>query len=349
MIPNTVTQIDTYAFYGCTKALIGFESNALPTTLGSSWYSSEAAYYLNVKQFAILGDALYVIFNDDTAVFAKYYGSATEYQILETVEGISVTAIASNAFRNNTTIESVTIPDTVTQINAYAFYGCSALKSITIPKNITAIGKYAFYNCTNVEEIAFNAISMDDLAYENYVFYNNGKNTEGISVTIGAEVTKIPAYLFRSAHDDSYNPKITSIVFAENSVCESIGGCSFYGLDYLTTIIIPESVASIASNAMSYCSKLTIGFEAAEAPETLGSYWNADSGYYLNVKEFVIYDDATYVITNDGKAILARYFGTATQYEILEEVKNNIKGGANWRIRMCYEEVIKHLKTFLNA
>lgn len=35
--------------------------------------------------------------------------------------------------------------------------------------------------------------------------------------------------------------------------------------------------------------------------------------------------------------------------EILEEVKNNIKGGENWYIHMCYEEVIKHLKSFLNA
>jgi hypothetical protein len=71
-------------------------------------------------------------------------------------------------------------------------------------------------------------------------------------------------------------------------------------LNELTTIIIPQTVTSIASHAMSYCAKLTIGFEATELPTTLGDSWNSGSGYYLNVKEFVVYDDATYVTTNDG-------------------------------------------------
>jgi len=105
----------------------------------------------------------------------------------------------------------------------YAFKAQTQIKGITIPEGITVIGRSAFYNCTNVEEIYFNAVEMNNLNSSNQVFTNAGKNTQGIDVVIGKNVTKIPSSLFESVYQNSdFQPKITSVEFETGSRCKSI-------------------------------------------------------------------------------------------------------------------------------
>lgn len=52
------------------------------------------------------------------------------------------------AFANCTSLEEITLPDTVTAINASAFRGCSGLKKIVLPSGLKTIGNGAFYNCS---------------------------------------------------------------------------------------------------------------------------------------------------------------------------------------------------------
>ena len=48
----------------------------------------------------------------------------------------SVTAIESNAFKGNTSIVEVTIPEGVETIGTSAFQGCSQIKMITLPSTL---------------------------------------------------------------------------------------------------------------------------------------------------------------------------------------------------------------------
>jgi len=123
---------------------------------------------------------------------------------------------------------------------------------------------------------------MADLSSDSNAFTNAGLSTkDGITVIIGAKVTKIPAYLFYSL-----KANITSVVFEENSVCKSIGTYAFYECN-LTSITIPLSVTSIEKRAFDNCNKLnTVIFKQTYS-------WTVDT---LSNKEFSyadLYDPST--------------------------------------------------------
>ena len=194
-IPASVSQIGVSAFQNCYSL-----TSAGPIGGG---YSYEFGWTEKIPNSAFTGCS-----NMTSAVIPE-----------------GITSIGSEAFRW-CGLTSVTLPESLTSIGSSAFNGCS-LTSITIPENVTSIGNSAFINCRKLEKIIFNATSMGDLAAKNQVFQYAGSSGNGITVMIGANVTKIPAYLFNPYNSSSYAPKITNVVFAEGSVCESLGASAF--------------------------------------------------------------------------------------------------------------------------
>ena len=175
----------------------------------------------------------------------------------------SVTSIGDSAFSECTGLTSITIPDGVTSIGERAFHSCTSLTSITIPENVTGIGVSAFNNCTGLTEINFNATNMPDLASGNFVFYIAGQDSTGITVNIGENVTRIPAYLFNVSSSSRYSPKITTVNFVGNNKCTEIGSYAFHFCTSLISITIPASVTSIGDYAFGECASLTeINFNA---------------------------------------------------------------------------------------
>ena len=111
------------------------------------------------------------ILSDNTyAISGIKDNTVTSITIPDRIYGFPVTKISENAFKDNLTLISVQIPDSLksigksafknctaltelsisadselTSIEADAFYGCTNLKSIYIPKNVNFIGSFAFY------------------------------------------------------------------------------------------------------------------------------------------------------------------------------------------------------------
>jgi hypothetical protein len=96
-----------------------------------------------------------IIFNDAGNKVIGYDGEFANVVIPEMNNGIKVTKIASKAFYNNKTIESVVIGDNVTHIGMKAFANCVNLKSIVIGDSVKVIYSYAFFGCNNIEDIDF--------------------------------------------------------------------------------------------------------------------------------------------------------------------------------------------------
>ena len=76
-----------------------------------------------------------------------YTGSATSVTVPDTYDGKNVTAILPEAFKDNTTMTSVTIGNNVTTIGASAFENCDALTTVNFGSGVTTINAKAFYDC----------------------------------------------------------------------------------------------------------------------------------------------------------------------------------------------------------
>ena len=138
IIPNSVTRIGDYAFYGCS----GLTSITIPnsvTSIGSCAFSGCS------------GLTSVTIGNGVTSIGYRAFSGCSGLTSV-TIPN-SVTSIGYSAFSGCSGLTSVTIPNSVTSIGNYAFKGCSGLTSVTIPNSVTSIGERAFENCSAIKEV----------------------------------------------------------------------------------------------------------------------------------------------------------------------------------------------------
>lgn len=256
-IPESVTSIGGYAFWNCTAlkkikfnavALNGF--SAKNYVFGNAGHEAAGIKVTVGAEVTVLPSYLFCPDNTTDAYYPKV--TSVEFE-----EGSKCTDISVCVFERCASLESIVIPDSVTSIGAYAFCNCTSLKSINIPESLTSIGGYAFWRCIALEEIKFNAVALNDFGSKNYVFAYAGQDTDGTKVTIGANVTKLPAYLFCPSNATlAYYPKITNVVFEEGSVCTEIHGSAFEICQELESVTLPNSITSIGSYAFCNCPSL---------------------------------------------------------------------------------------------
>ncbi len=155
VIPNSVTSIGNSAFRDCT----GLTSITIPdsvTSIGSCAFSGctelKTVYYSGTLEqwFAIN------MSSNPCENGADLYLNNTKLEGSITIPN-SFTSIGSYAFSGCTGLTSITIPNSVTSIDSRAFYGCTGLTSITIPDSVTSIGEDAFLGCTGLTSITIPA------------------------------------------------------------------------------------------------------------------------------------------------------------------------------------------------
>ena len=298
-IPESVTDIYGSAFEGCTN-LTDITIPSSVTHVGSGVFSgctslTEIEVATDNSSYASVNGVLYD--KDKTTIICYPTGKKDKsYKIID-----GATSIGSSAFEDNTSLTSVTIPNSVTQIGYGAFEDCTSLIGVTLPSSVTSIGRHAFYRCISLK-----------------------------SITIPNSVTNICKEAF------SYCTSLTSINILDGVT--NIEESGFEGCKSLTDITIPGSLTSIGRWAFRGCASLT-GVTIPSSvtgigDEAFGYYWDENNGYIKNDNFKIIYTKNTaghrYAVENgftdeacliteelsDGTLKIDQYAGNDKKYVI---------------------------------
>lgn len=146
-----------------------------------------------------------------------------------------VTTIGSEAFIGCTSIESVSLPDTLKSIGESAFEN-TELTEITIPDSVTVIGQYAFRGAS-IQSITLSE-ALTGISYGCF------ENAELQEIILPDSVRSIGGYAFR-------NSTLSKITMSQNLT--SIGYCAFEDCRKLTSVTLPEKVEIIDTGAFKNC------------------------------------------------------------------------------------------------
>lgn len=210
-------------------------------------------------------------FDATTGTIKKYNGNDTVVVIPPTISSWPVTKIGEDAFQDNTTITSVTIPDSVTEIGANAFAGCTNLtivnyagdwSNLTIQSGNPAV-EDAAKDAANEQLFDFEFILNNTaVVVTNYKCKGTAADVTIPSRYKGKPVTAINNAAFP-------NSAVTSVTIPDSIT--SIPDAAFVNCSKLTNISIPNSVTYIGFSAFSSCTSL----KSITLPSSLSTIGNS--------------------------------------------------------------------------
>lgn len=268
-IPNGVEMIEEYAVDGCDSLTSIVIPNSV-THIGAGAFSSRNLNKIDMSSNieSVDGGAFeYTAYYDDQNNWDNgvlYIGSALikadheltgVYSIKE-----STRVVATAAFADCGSLNSVYIPDGVVAINNSAFYNCSSIRSIIIPATVTTIGNGAF-QCTNLSSVY---IQGANVTVGDFAFYDSGNNT----VIFCCSTTKFGDYNytkkyyvdkmvsvknFKDLYDSDYDWDNTVLYsFIANESCTYYSGGECWNFNYIFdenyNLVESQKIDSVSDN-----------------------------------------------------------------------------------------------------
>ncbi len=305
---NTVKSVGDYAFSGCTY----LDSLTFGSAVGSvGAYACSGCSMLGTVTFssspAEIGDHAFegctvlstVNLSDKVTKIGEYAFSGCTNLTAVTVPA-SVVPFGASALSGCTSLTTATLNGAFTTLGNYAFSGCTVLSTVTLPVSVTAIGSYSFQGCVGLESLSLPDYLVD---LGSYVFSGCTKLTgmtlpdtvasigEGAfsgcssmtSITVGDSNSA-----FSSEDGVLFNKTQTSILKypaaksgTAYEIPESVATVSseaFPGCTLLTSVTVPASVTYLGSGAFSGCTSLnTIYYNSTNALDISSDIWPAES------------------------------------------------------------------------
>lgn len=235
-----------------------------------------------------------------------YSGLGGEVFIPDSIGDLPVTLIDRQAFKGNTQIHSISIPDSVTEIEyqafgncvnlttvdfgigikvvgSSAFYGCSSLQDVVLPSGVEEIGYHSFSDCTSLESIEIPSSVQQCIGAIygctnlNEINVNEG-NTNYISVA-GVVFNYDQTELIQLPGGRKGRYQVPETV--EVIQTSALRGCS-----QLSSIIIPDSLMTIESASFWSCDNLTNIYMLGNAPSYSG--WGG-AGPFSYIPNAIVY------------------------------------------------------------
>ena len=224
-----------------------------------------------INGYSVGAVALY----SDSTLYLKSIFISSGITSIERVQGYSletisipstVTSIGDHAFDSCWAVRSLSIPNGVTKLGGWVFYDCCSLTSISLPSSLASLGDYAFFSCTNLTSIT---IPSTVKTIGEGCFTSCGKLTKVVvpdsvdtigkfgfcnckkltSVTLPSSLKKLNGSTFQMCSE------LSSITLPKTLTC--IGDFEFAWCSKLKTLTVPDKVTSIGKKAFYECDSLT--------------------------------------------------------------------------------------------
>ena len=185
-LPSSITTINNYAFYGCTKlGRVNLEEGLVTIGTSAFWGCNltnitipstvtsigNGAFKSNPTTSVTWLPVTCSIGSDDSAPFYNTSSQITSFTFGPNVELVpayicknmnkldtvvlppSVKSLGQAAFQYCTSLKSINLPATQKTLPQSFFEGCTSLESIELPTTLTTIRQYAFYNCSKLSNV----------------------------------------------------------------------------------------------------------------------------------------------------------------------------------------------------
>lgn len=306
--------VGPYAFYGCTK-LVNIDLSKVHDTIGEyAFYACQALKAANLTNVKHIDDFAFADCSNLTTLSVPMietigdaaFGAVSESSVsggaFTTVEfPQTLRYIGEAAFYTCINLKSIILPADV-EIEGFAFAYCTSLQSVTLGESMTVLPQYIFYKDTALISINTGNIEI----VEEGAFYGC-THLKNVDLTNAKEI-QAEAFYSCSSLTEVNLPKVTvlgdaAFLGAEGVVSLSIPQAEYIGEQALSvigvgTIALPATLSYVAPTAF-YGNESMTGFVYTDGDSVVDTY---------KINEYArIIQGALYTTTQNGKQVLSAY------------------------------------------
>lgn len=290
-LPNTLTVIGDYAFYGST--------DLLKVTIGSGIKEIGAFAFANCHM-------LNTVEIDNVVEILKECAFA-DCQVLENFTSKGIKVIEGGVFLNNVLLTSIDLSETL-EIGMQAFYNCTNLTKVNLD-SVIKLDDGAFLNANNLSEISMKKIE--------YIGFQALSCINVSTIVLPNTITYISAAAFANNQNLTYftdenlniTSKLNDYIFLDDGVIYTVTANNYYVLNTyptgkvdatyevlfntirieeyagyfnqnLKTLILPDTLKFIGNDSFYGCKKLsTVEFKSTVAPVLEGTVGDINIEY----------------------------------------------------------------------